>query len=48
MLDRARGVKPRRRPKLTPHQRREAIERGEALPQIDRSYNVSADYFEAL
>jgi DNA invertase Pin-like site-specific DNA recombinase len=40
----ARGVKLGRRPKLTPHQQREAIgrrERGEALTEIARSYNVS-------
>lgn len=41
---RERGVKMGRRPKLTPHQRREALERkaaGEALASIARSYNVS-------
>jgi DNA invertase Pin-like site-specific DNA recombinase len=41
---RARGVKLGRRPKLTVHQRREAIERrarGEPLTEIARSYNVS-------
>jgi DNA invertase Pin-like site-specific DNA recombinase len=40
----ARGVRMGRKPKLTPHQRREAIarrERGEALTDIARSYNVS-------
>lgn len=40
----ARGIKLGRRPKLTPHQQREAIarrERGEALTEIARSYNVS-------
>src|SRR3954462_5008773 len=40
----ARGVKLGRRPKLTPHQKREAIERrdkGEALVEIARTYNVS-------
>jgi DNA invertase Pin-like site-specific DNA recombinase len=40
----ARGVKLGRRPKLTPHQKREAIERrekGEPLTEIARSYNVS-------
>src|ERR671917_2396273 len=40
----ARGVKLGRRPKLTAHQRREALERrekGEALTEIARSYNVS-------
>jgi DNA invertase Pin-like site-specific DNA recombinase len=42
----ARGVKLGRRPKLTPHQQREAIERRErgeeTLTDIGRSYNVSA------
>src|SRR3954468_12584090 len=40
----ARGVKLGRRPKLTPHQKREAIERrdkGEALVEIARTYNVT-------
>ena len=40
----ARGMRLGRRPKLTPHQRREALERrakGEALTEIARSYNVS-------
>jgi len=40
----ARGVKMGRTPKLTPHQRREAIQRrenGEAAREIARSYNVS-------
>lgn len=40
----ARGVKMGRKPKLTPHQQREAIarrENGEALTDIARSYNVS-------
>jgi DNA invertase Pin-like site-specific DNA recombinase len=40
----ARGVKMGRKPKLTLHQQREAIERkarGEALTAIARSYNVS-------
>jgi DNA invertase Pin-like site-specific DNA recombinase len=41
----ARGVKLGRRPKLTPHQKREAIERRErgeeTLAEIGRSYNVS-------
>ena len=41
----ANGVKLGRKPKLTPHQRREAIERresgGETLAEIGRSYNVS-------
>jgi DNA invertase Pin-like site-specific DNA recombinase len=42
----ARGVKMGRKPKLTPHQKREAIKRrdkdGETLRSIGRSYNVSA------
>jgi DNA invertase Pin-like site-specific DNA recombinase len=40
----AKGVVMGRKPKLTPHQRREAIARrdaGEALVDIARSYNVS-------
>jgi len=41
----AKGVKFGRKPKLTPHQRREAIKRrdedGETLRSIGRSYNVS-------
>ena len=40
----ARGVKMGRRPKLTPHQKAEAIKRrdnGETLTEIARSYNVS-------
>ena len=40
----ARGVKLGRKPKLTAHQRREALERretGEPLTEIARSYNVS-------
>src|ERR1700730_13250327 len=40
----ARGVKMGRKPKLTPHQRAEAIKRrnkGETLMEIARSYNVS-------
>jgi DNA invertase Pin-like site-specific DNA recombinase len=40
----ARGQKLGRPPKLTPHQRREAIKRrdqGETLADIGRSYNVS-------
>lgn len=40
----ARGVKMGRRPKLTPHQQREAIkrrDRGEAVREIARTYNVS-------
>ena len=39
----ARGVKMGRKPKLTPHQRREALRRkesGEAVLEIARSYNV--------
>jgi DNA invertase Pin-like site-specific DNA recombinase len=39
----ARGVKLGRKPKLTPHQRREALRRkrdGEAVREIARSYNV--------
>jgi DNA invertase Pin-like site-specific DNA recombinase len=42
----ARSVKMGRKPKLTPHQKREAIKRrdqeGETLRSIGRSYNVSA------
>lgn len=44
MRAKARGVKMGRRPKLTPHQRQEAVarrERGELLTEIARSYNVS-------
>jgi DNA invertase Pin-like site-specific DNA recombinase len=40
----ARGVKLGRKPKLTPHQQREALkrrDRGETLTDIARSYNVS-------
>jgi DNA invertase Pin-like site-specific DNA recombinase len=40
----ARGQRMGRPPKLTPHQRREAIrrrERGETLAEIGRSYDVS-------
>ncbi len=41
----ARGVKMGRKPKLTPHQKREAIKRrdkdGETIRDIARSYNVS-------
>jgi DNA invertase Pin-like site-specific DNA recombinase len=41
----ANGVKFGRKPKLTPHQKREAIKRrdreGETLRSIGRSYNVS-------
>jgi DNA invertase Pin-like site-specific DNA recombinase len=41
----ARGQRMGRPPKLTPHQKREAIKRrnqGETLAEIGRSYNVSA------
>jgi DNA invertase Pin-like site-specific DNA recombinase len=42
----AKGVKFGRKPKLTPHQQREAVKRrddaGETLRSIGRSYNVSA------
>ena len=42
----AKGVKLGRKPKLTHHQKREAIKRrdeeGETLRSIGRSYNVSA------
>ena len=37
----ARGVKFGRPPKLTAHQRREAIQRGEAQTDVARSYAVS-------
>jgi len=40
----ARGVKMSRKPKLTPHQQREALrrrEKGEPMREIARSYNVS-------
>jgi DNA invertase Pin-like site-specific DNA recombinase len=40
----AQGVKMGRKPKLTPHQRREALERlekGEATRAVARSFNVS-------
>ncbi len=40
----SRGVRLGRKPKLTPHQRQEAMERraaGEVLSEIARSYNVS-------
>ena len=41
----ARGVKMGRKPKLTPHQQKEAIKRrdrdGEPVREIARSYNVS-------
>ncbi len=46
------GVKFGRKPKLTPHQQREAIERrdkdGETLRSIGRSYNVSAQTISRL
>ena len=41
----ARGQRMGRRPKLTPHQQKEAIKRreqGETLAEIGRRYNVSA------
>jgi DNA invertase Pin-like site-specific DNA recombinase len=41
----ARGVKMGRKPKLTPHQMKEALRRrdaGEPVREIARSYNVSA------
>jgi DNA invertase Pin-like site-specific DNA recombinase len=42
----ARGQRMGRPPKLTPHEKREAIKRrdtsGESLAEIGRSYNVSA------
>ena len=42
----ARGMKMGRPPKLTPHQQRQAIKRGnrgeESLTDMGRSYNVSA------
>jgi DNA invertase Pin-like site-specific DNA recombinase len=48
----AKGVKFGRRPKLTPHQQREAIQRrdveGETLRSIGRSYNVSAQTISRL
>jgi DNA invertase Pin-like site-specific DNA recombinase len=48
----AKGVKFGRKPKLTPHQRREAIKRrdidGETLRSIGRSYNVSAQTIARL
>ena len=48
----ARGQKMGRPPKLTPHQRREAIKRrdrgGESLADIGRSYNVSATTISRL
>ena len=42
--EKARGVRLGRKPKLTPHQQREAVKRrdaGETLADIARSYNVS-------
>jgi DNA invertase Pin-like site-specific DNA recombinase len=48
----AKGVKSGRKPKLTRHQRREAIRRrdvdGEMLRSIGRSYNVSAQTISRL
>jgi DNA invertase Pin-like site-specific DNA recombinase len=48
----ANGVKFGRKPKLTPHQQREAIKRrdvdGETLRSIGRSYNVSAQTISRL
>ncbi|HEY4043838.1 MAG TPA: recombinase family protein [Rhodopila sp.] len=48
----AKGVKFGRKPKLTPHQQREAIRRrdldGETLGSIGRSYNVSAQTISRL
>jgi len=48
----AKGVKFGRKPKLTPHQQREAIKRrdvdGETLRSIARSYNVSAQTISRL
>jgi DNA invertase Pin-like site-specific DNA recombinase len=48
----AQGVKFGRKPKLTPHQQREAIKRrdvdGETLRSIGRSYNVSAQTISRL
>lgn len=41
---RSRGVRMGRKPKLTPHQKREALQRktsGESVTEIARSYNVS-------
>ena len=47
-----RGVKFGRKPKLTPHQKREAIrrrdEQGETVREIARSYNVSASTISRL
>jgi DNA invertase Pin-like site-specific DNA recombinase len=48
----AKGVKFGRKPKLTPHQQREAVRRrdvdGETLRSIGRSYNVSAQTISRL
>jgi DNA invertase Pin-like site-specific DNA recombinase len=48
----AKGIKFGRKPKLTPHQQREAIRRrdvdGETLRSIGRSYNVSAQTISRL
>jgi DNA invertase Pin-like site-specific DNA recombinase len=48
----ARGAKMGRKPKLTPHQQREAIRRrdvdGETLRSIGRSYNVSPQTISRL
>jgi len=48
----ARGVRLGRKPKLTPHQQREAIRRrdvdGETLADIARSYNVSRSTISRL
>ena len=48
----AKGVRFGRKPKLTEHQRREAIKRrdqdGETLRSIGRSYNVSAQTISRL
>ena len=49
---RAKGVKFGRKPKLTPHQQREAVKRRdvdeETLRSIARSYNVSAQTISRL
>jgi DNA invertase Pin-like site-specific DNA recombinase len=49
---RARGVKMGRKPKLTPHQVREAINRrdrdGETVRDIARTYNVSRSMISRL
>ena len=48
----ARGVKLGRKPKMTPHQQREAIRRrdvdGETLADIARTYNVSRSTISRL